>query len=112
MQQIVTQVRTRKWLEMIHAQKESGLSIQRWCKENNISENCYYYRKSKLREIAGSGLTQFIDITRPAQEAVSGTYIENHINSTAVMQIGTVKVSLTNEAGEELIRRILRSVNA
>ncbi len=69
MQQIVTQVRAREWLEMIHAQKESGLSIQRWCKENNISENCYYYRKSKLRETAGSGLTQFIDITRPAQEA-------------------------------------------
>lgn len=112
MQQIVTQIRAREWMEMIHAQKVSGLSIQRWCKENNISENCYYYRKSKLREIAGSGLTQFIDITRPAKEAVSGTYIENSINSTAVMQIGTVKVSLTNEASEELIRKILRSVNA
>ena len=45
MQQIVTQVRARKWMEMIHAQKESGLSIQRWCKENNISEHNYYYRK-------------------------------------------------------------------
>ena len=112
MQQIVTQVRARKWMEMIHAQKESGLSIQRWCKENNISENCYYYRKSKLREIAGSGITQFVDITRSVQESVSGMHIENRINSTAVMQIGTVKVSLTNEASEELIRKIMRSVNA
>lgn len=114
MNQIVTSVRTQNWMQMVKAQKESGLSIASWCRENGISENCYYYRKNKLRTLAVKEIPEFIEIDRTqvtAAARVNRTHNEN-IYSTACIRYGSLTVELTNEACAELIRNIVGALHA
>ena len=36
------------WEERIRLQKESGLPIERWCRENQISPHSFHYWKDRL----------------------------------------------------------------
>jgi len=109
MNELVSTVRNRKWMEMIHRQKESGQSITAWCRDNGVSEHCYYYRLNKLRELMGSELPEFVEIKAPAAEKPEAPHIENIISAAAFVQVAGTTVNLTNDASEELIRRILRA---
>ena len=43
-------VRLREWEQQIEEQKTSGLSVQKWCKQNEINLKTYYYHLRKVRE--------------------------------------------------------------
>ena len=36
-------VKMQQWAIMIKTCRESGLSVREWCRQNNISEQSYYY---------------------------------------------------------------------
>ena len=109
MNELVTTARNQQWLAMIHQQKQSGMSVSRWCKENGISENCYYSRQQKLREIFGSRFPVFTEIHPPVQDRQP--HLDN-LYSAASINAGPVTIRLTNEASEELIARIVRVLYA
>lgn len=37
-----------EWDEKFRKQRESGLSIDRWCRENQVQPHAYYYWKERL----------------------------------------------------------------
>ena len=56
--QTVTQnVRLQQWTAIIQARQASGLKVDDYCSEHNISRNAYYYwlRKVKAAAIENSG---------------------------------------------------------
>ena len=109
MNSLVVTARNQQWLAMIHQQKQSGMTVACWCKENGISENCFYYRQQKLREIYGSQFPIFAEIHSPSSDR--HLHLEN-LNSAASIHAGSVTFSLTNDASEELIARIVRVLYA
>jgi len=110
MDQLTTNIRNQSWMQMLQAQKASGLTIKQWCLENQISEHCFYYRQQKLRQSAGEALQQFVEIQQP----VAAPHLENNTmtNSAAQIQAGRAVIELNNNASEELISRIVRVLNA
>ena len=62
MDQVTNNVRHNNWIAMIQDQKQSGLTVSAWCKQANISTNCFYYRQQKLREVAASAIPQLVEI--------------------------------------------------
>ena len=113
MNELVTNVRSRKWMEMIHNQKESGLSVKNWCQQNGVSQHCYYYRLQKLRELMGSEIPKLVEIKVPKETHPEAEHIENNINNTAAyIRTGDAVIGLTNDASEELISRIVRVLHA
>ena len=113
MDQLTTNVRSQQWLQMIRDQKASGLSVKAWCREQHISENCFYYRQHKLRLAAGDMVTQFVEITQPSGDRQLSLHHENlNINNAASIISGKVMIGLSNQASEELISRIVRVLNA
>jgi len=109
MHQLVAQVRTQQWIAMIREQRASGLSVKSWCAEKKISENCFYYRQHRVREIIGNEIPEFVEIHQPDQPSVEN--IEN-LTVTAIIRSDKVQIDLSNSASEELIARILRTLNA
>ena len=75
MDQLVTPVREQQWLAMLKAQKSSGLSISSWCRENGVSENCFYYRQQKLRQRIGSALPRFVEIKPPVEKPAEASHL-------------------------------------
>lgn len=43
-------IRLKEWSEQVAAQQASGLSVQKWCNENEVNPKTYYYRLRKVRE--------------------------------------------------------------
>ena len=98
---------------MIQDQKQSGLTVSAWCRQANISTNCFYYRQQKLREVAASAIPQLFEVNAselatqvPEDEA------QNLDNKTAFISSGSVSIALTNAASAQLIQNILRALNA
>lgn len=113
MDQVTNNVRRNNWIAMIQDQKQSGLTVSAWCKQANISTNCFYYRQHKLREAAANAIPQLVEIN--ASESAMPTAeekISNLDNKTAFMNFGSVSIALTNAASAQLIQNILRAINA
>ena len=55
---IASELRLSQWAGILRERKESGLSVQRWCLENDVQEKTYYYWQRKLRENVCDKLTQ------------------------------------------------------
>ena len=49
-QKIKRQILLREWSEQIKAREQSGLSVSRWCAENDVNQKTYYYRLRRVRE--------------------------------------------------------------
>lgn len=62
--------KVRQWERYLANQKASGLTIQRWCQENNISPHHFYYWKNKLKppeppaEVTRASFTELLDKNR------------------------------------------------
>ena len=61
MDQLVTTVREKQWLAMLGEQKESGLTIKDWCRENGISKegDPQDYQMIYLMDMEHPGLVVF-----------------------------------------------------
>lgn len=116
MSQVVSNVRNQQWMAMIHDQKSSGLSIREWCRNHSISENCFFYRQRKLREIAEKNIPQFVEINQPEDPAASLMQSEqmnlDNERSSATIRYGKITIALDDSASEELIGKIVRVLNA
>lgn len=50
LQMLSKQERLANWSERITACRNSGMTIRKWCKENNVPEKSYYYWQHRLFE--------------------------------------------------------------
>ncbi len=49
-----------KWKNLIEEQRQSGLSIKKWCQQQNLVPNTFHYWKSRLlsRELQASSFVE------------------------------------------------------
>lgn len=45
-----TQIRLEQWRKIIADCQDSGMAVYKWCKQNGIKEQSYYYYLKKLRK--------------------------------------------------------------
>ena len=71
-----SQEEKQRWIDMIEIQKQSGLSIAQWCRENKIIAHCFYYWKDKLFP---QTLTRsdFVELTDKNESGISVVF--NHL---------------------------------
>jgi len=50
LQNLKRQMRLQEWALQINAQRQSGLSVRKWCEENGIGYKCFYYRLRQVQE--------------------------------------------------------------
>ena len=91
------------WGGMIQQQKASGLRVKSWCAENGVSENAYYYRLRKIRQIARTTLEQMQEVT--LAEVPLAPKQDFHTQARITMKAGTVEIS---DAGPEILTQVLR----
>lgn len=94
---------------MVLEHRNSGQIVKSWCKENHISENCFYYRQHRIRELIENEVPRFVEIHQPDVPTVGN--IET-LKSAAIIRSGKLQIDLDNSASEELLDRIVRVLNA
>ena len=58
----VMEVRDRQWAALIQDRMRSGLTVEEWCRQQNIGKYAYYYHLRKLRRQA------IVDLHSPDQK--------------------------------------------
>jgi len=109
----------KQWSEMIHARRESGMTVNAWCQENGINEKTYYYRLKRLRveslkdpslgaKLLPCGSTPApvftkINLSSGTQARCSG--------SAVTVRFGKAMIDIHNGADPDIIASTLRVLN-
>ena len=78
-----------EWENRLFQQKESGLSIERWCRENQIASNLFHYWKTKLYP-KSINRSCFTELTEEKNTGLKIEYqgffihIDRHVDSVAL----------------------------
>jgi len=63
--------KSRDWERTIQEQKQSGLSVCRWCQQNQISYNTFLYWKRRCVRISSLKQQSFIELSdRPLKSGI------------------------------------------
>ena len=68
------QLSMQYWASIIADRKSSGLNIDEYCKENNISRNSYFYWLRQIRENVASSIDA-TELSLPLSNATPGTLV-------------------------------------
>ena len=112
MKGITPQERLEKWNAAICAQKASGLTIKKWCEQNGINSNTYYYYLRRIRdamlESSGPRLVEmeFSAVDLPAGKSASPDSFLPQITIT----LRDCVIGIGETASPELISSVLEAV--
>lgn len=97
-----TQIRLTEWAAIIKDCKASGLKVDEYCQQHNLSRDAYYYWLRKVKEAA---LQQagFVELPAPKNETVPATDFTTQL----IIKTGGVEISINDGTPTELINRIL-----
>ena len=106
---------------MVRVRKESGMTVDAWCRENGISKKTYYYRLKRLRlealkeqdvakqllstqALPGPVFTE-LDFSKNPEVSLPTTSTER---PAVTVRIGTAMIVIHNGAEAEVITNTLR----
>ena len=81
----------RGWLDVIKAQKVSGLSIKQFCEQNNLGTSSFYKYKARL---ASSQSKSTVPENSPFLQAEVINEVPALIDEKIICDLGQIKVTL------------------
>lgn len=91
-----TQIRLEQWRKIIADCQSSGMPVYKWCEQNGVKEQSYYYYLKKLRKQELSNLP--ISLPQPAETPTVFKSLE--IQSSIPDHKPAVTIRLSNAAVE------------
>ncbi len=123
------QYNLEKWKLLIQDQKQSGLKVVEWCRQNGYTKHAYYYWARKVQqEILPAALEQlsnshsqlplsqpsFVDVT-PTMPATIPSAISDQVESAhlvaAIIRKNGFEAELTSNASAELVKTLLECMS-
>ena len=100
-----TQIRITEWAAIIKDCKSSGLKVDEYCQQHDISRDAYYYW---LRKVKAAALQQagFVELPLPESKPVTTTAFAVQM----IVKVGDAELSINNDTPAELITRILEVI--
>ena len=59
----LSEEKQQQWREKFQTQRDSGLSIKQWCRENHITPQAFYYWRVRLFPTPDLSRSQFTEIS-------------------------------------------------
>lgn len=100
-----TQIRITEWAAIIKDCKASGLKVDEYCQQHDISRDAYYYW---LRKVKAAALQQagFVELPLPENKPAPTTAFAVQM----IVKVGDAELSINNDTPAELITRILEVI--
>ena len=101
-----TQIRITEWAAIIKDCKSSGLKVDEYCQQHDISRDAYYYW---LRKVKTAALQQadFVELPVPEVKSVPAAVFAAQM----VIKAAGNEISINNDTPTELISRILEVIH-
>ncbi len=118
------QAHLNEWAARFTEQKASGLTIQQWCDQNDVSIHKYHYWKHQLKEqVVDQMLPDIVQLSVPAPVSPSGTTLSeppqspaiadraNHTTANIRLCVDGVALELEPSVSEDFLRTLIRAVH-
>ena len=101
-----SQIRLKNWAAIIQDRKQSGLSVNDYCSQHQLSRDAYYYW---LRKVKTAALQQvgFVELPMPEAKPVPTT----DFTTQMVIKAAGNEISINNDTPTELITRVLEVIH-
>lgn len=101
-----TQIRIAEWAAIIKNCKSSGMKVDEYCQQHDISRDAYYYW---LRKVKAAALQQtgFVELPVPEVKSVQTTDFATQM----VVKVPGAELSINNDTPTELITKILEVIH-
>ena len=138
-QTVKRKIRLQEWAEQIADSKQSGKTVQQWCKEKGINRKTYYNRVKVVREEmlelvetwgegAASGMVRSAKGNTPAFPEIPGTVEGSPVlrqeelpvfaavprpqakNAAITVRMGEYVVDIQNSADDDKVEQVLRTM--
>lgn len=109
-------IRTRtdeEWATMIRTQCESGLSVAKFCRQNNINQQAFYRHRNRIElKTLQEDVEEFVKVnaSHEASHDVPLTPIDS--TSSISLTIGHINISLCDRTSPQWVAQLIREVNA
>lgn len=119
MRRVQHEAMVEEWKQIIIECRNSGQPVIRWCKENNVKENRYYYWLNVIRNEAlvkgyqkndsTNSMTVFAQVK---QQAIASEAKKSPADICAVIRLEGFSVEINNGASQETIAAIMQTLKA
>ncbi|KPH66467.1 IS66 family insertion sequence element accessory protein TnpA, partial [Oceanobacillus caeni] len=92
------------WEERISSYKQSGLSIAKWCDENNVHESQFYYWKKKLNT------DPKVDNTSSKWLSVEVDKYDNNPDSSILIKLGQASIEIKHGFDPSLLSEVVKAL--
>ncbi len=105
-----TKIRIQQWVVVFQDRAQSGLKVDDYCKQHQLSRNSYYYWLRRVKEAALQSVgTKFVELEEPeALISSDHTYKTHSISSNSLaIQMNGVLISVNSNTSKELLTMVL-----
>ncbi|ODM24759.1 IS66 family insertion sequence element accessory protein TnpA [Acetivibrio mesophilus] len=119
-QEVKLQYHLSKWRPIVEKCRTSGMTVKAWCKENNVSEQQFFYWQRRLREEICTSIQNPEKEHKEHQPTIFAPIpIGNHHKEALlsaslipdlVINIGDYRLEITNQTSTELLEAVLKVI--
>ncbi|SHK57829.1 hypothetical protein SAMN02745136_02853 [Anaerocolumna jejuensis DSM 15929] len=106
---VTNQIRLSEWTRIIKDRCQSGLKVDEYCKQHQISRHAYYYWLRKVKEAALIH-NSFVELPALQEKTVPATTGENYFTYQMTVTIGNTVLGVSESTPMELLSRVLEVV--
>ena len=106
------QAQLQEWVGAIQACRSSGLSVRKWCRQQEISPSTYYRWEREVLSAAGSMAQQeevesvtFAEVPVPRKECC------NEAEHSATLYVGNVRIDIYSSCGREQLKTLVEMLH-
>lgn len=110
---VTKQIKLQYWADIFRERQASGLTIAKWCKENDVTPSNYYYWLKRIKQMACDSLP-IVDVQSNQLVKVPASLTETkkvplENNGKYVLRItsGEMTFEFTNDATPEFMKKAL-----
>ncbi len=111
---VTKQLKLQHWTDIFRERKASGLTIAKWCKENDVTPSNYYYWLKRVKQVACDSLpllenqsSQLVPVPTSLIETKTSKSKDNDKYVLCITS-GEMTFEFTNNATAELMDNILK----
>ncbi|MGX9522648.1 IS66 family insertion sequence element accessory protein TnpA [Vibrio mediterranei] len=111
-------IRTRtdeEWATMIRTQREIGLSVAKFCRQNNINQQAFYRHRNRIElKTVQEDVEEFVKVIAIASPKASHDVLSPPIDraSSISLTIGHINIRLCDRTSPLRVAQLIREVHA